>query len=73
MFPMVPYHALPALHEEMKQYCPTPYPSLWAAYREIVPALIRQTRDPAWHVVRQLPDGAQPYEVPAPKAALAVA
>ncbi|HEY7747933.1 MAG TPA: fatty acid desaturase family protein [Aestuariivirgaceae bacterium] len=55
MFPMVPYHALPRLHEEMKQYCPPPYPSILAAYREIVPALLRQRREPQWHVVRELP------------------
>ena len=27
MFPMVPYHALPRLHEVIKHDCPTPYPS----------------------------------------------
>ena len=26
MFPMVPYHALPELHEEIKHDCPPPYP-----------------------------------------------
>ena len=55
MFPMVPYHQLPALHEEMKPYCPAPYPSVWAAYREIVPALLRQVREPGWSIERQLP------------------
>ena len=42
MFPMVPYHALPALHAEMKADCPPPTTSVWAAYREIVPTLLRQ-------------------------------
>lgn len=59
MFPMVPYHALPLLHAEMKPYCPDPYPSTWAAYREIVPAIIRQIREPGWAIQRKLPESAQ--------------
>ncbi|MEZ5666525.1 MAG: fatty acid desaturase family protein [Alphaproteobacteria bacterium] len=55
MFPMVPFHALPALHEEIKADCPPPYPSTLAAYREIFPALIRQHRNPDWWVDRKLP------------------
>jgi fatty acid desaturase len=55
MFPMVPYYALPKLHELIKDQCPPPYPSLLAAYREIVPALIRQWRDPTYYVKRELP------------------
>lgn len=55
IFPMVPYHALPRLHEAAKAYCPTPYPNCWAAYREIIPALFRQTKDPSWFVRRPLP------------------
>ncbi|MFO1039582.1 MAG: fatty acid desaturase family protein [Geminicoccaceae bacterium] len=60
MFPMVPYHALPKLHEAMKADCPPPYPSCWAAYKEIVPAILRQVREPTWFVQRQLPPGARP-------------
>ncbi len=56
MFPLVPYHALPRLHEAVKDDCPTPYPGLLSAWREIVPAVLRQVRDPAWHVKRRLPD-----------------
>ena len=56
MFPLVPYHALPALHEAIKDDQPTPYPSLLAAWREIIPAVLRQRRDPAYHVKRALPD-----------------
>ncbi|HSA82803.1 MAG TPA: fatty acid desaturase family protein, partial [Geminicoccaceae bacterium] len=55
MFPMVPYHALPRLHEEMKADCPPPYSGLWEAYREIIPAVLRQLRDPTHFVRRQLP------------------
>lgn len=70
MFPMVPYHALPALHEEMKADCPPPCPSMWAAYQEIVPAIVRQLRDPSHFIRRQLPPGAAPSQ-PAPAAATA--
>ena len=52
MFPMVPYHALPRLHEAVKADCPPAYPSLWAAYREMVPGLWRQWRDPSYAVRR---------------------
>ncbi|MCF7675118.1 MAG: NADH:ubiquinone reductase (Na(+)-transporting) subunit F [Akkermansiaceae bacterium] len=55
MFPLVPYHRLPELHEAVKNDCPTPYSSIFNAWREIVPALLHQVRDPAWHVKRQLP------------------
>lgn len=56
MFPLVPYHALPKLHEAVKDDMPKPYPSLLAAWREIIPAIFRQVKDPAWHVKRKLPD-----------------
>ncbi|MFA7342767.1 MAG: NADH:ubiquinone reductase (Na(+)-transporting) subunit F [Terrimicrobiaceae bacterium] len=55
MFPLVPYHALPLLHEEVKDDCPVPYPNLFDAWREIIPAILRQVKDPAWHVKRRLP------------------
>ena len=55
MFPLVPYHALPALHEAVKDDCPPPYPSILASYREIVPAVLKQISDPAYHVKRELP------------------
>ncbi|HEU5081084.1 MAG TPA: NADH:ubiquinone reductase (Na(+)-transporting) subunit F [Opitutaceae bacterium] len=56
MFPLVPYHALPKLHEAVKHDMPTPYPGLWSAWREIVPAVLRQVRDPSFHVKRLLPE-----------------
>ncbi|MEY4489090.1 MAG: hypothetical protein RIQ79_1598 [Verrucomicrobiota bacterium] len=56
MFPLVPYHALPRLHEVVKADMPTPYPGLLAAWREIVPAVLRQVKDPAYHVKRALPE-----------------
>lgn len=55
MFPLVPYHALPRLHDAVKDDCPKPYPSLLSAWREIASSLLRQVKDPAHHVKRQLP------------------
>ena len=48
MFPSVPYHALPQLHELVKDELPRPFPSMWSAYRTILPALWRQRRDPSY-------------------------
>jgi Na+-transporting NADH:ubiquinone oxidoreductase subunit F len=56
MFPLVPYHALPKLHEAVKDDCPAPYPSLVAAWREIIPTMFRQVRDPGYYVRRKLPE-----------------
>ena len=61
MFPMVPYHRLPDLHEVMKADTPRPYASTIEAYREIIPAILRQRKDPEWYVKRELPPSAKPY------------
>jgi fatty acid desaturase len=66
MFPMVPYHALPALHEEVKTDTPEPYRNLLEAYREIIPALLRQVKDPAYYVKRELPESAKPIPISIP-------
>jgi fatty acid desaturase len=66
MFPMVPYHALPALHEEMKADAPPAYHGLWEAYGEIIPALWKQAKDPTYFVRRQLPPNAIPFPVSMP-------
>ncbi|MCX6080817.1 MAG: NADH:ubiquinone reductase (Na(+)-transporting) subunit F [Chloroflexi bacterium] len=55
MFPLVPYHALPKLHELIKADTPRPYHGLLEAYREIVPTLLRQAKDPGYFVQRELP------------------
>lgn len=55
MFPLVPFHALPQLHEVIKDDCPPPYPSLFSAWCEILPAVLKQVKDPAYHVKRGLP------------------
>lgn len=62
MFPLVPYHALPKLHELIKDDCPTPYNSITDAFREIIPAVRKQMKDPTYFVDRKLPEGAGKLE-----------
>jgi fatty acid desaturase len=59
MFPMVPYHALPRLHEAIKADCPAPYRSSIEAYREIIPTVLRQVKEPTYFIRRELPPGAK--------------
>jgi fatty acid desaturase len=61
MFPMVPYHRLPELHEKIKHDLPAPSPSIAAAYREVLPALKRQLRYEDYFLRRELPATARPY------------
>lgn len=61
MFPMVPFHALPALHEELKRDFPAASPSFLSALKEVIAALRKQRYDPGYIVLRKLPDTAQPY------------
>lgn len=56
MFPLVPYHALPKLHELIKHDCPPPYTSIYSAWKEIWPTLLKQVKNPYYHVKRELPE-----------------
>jgi len=64
MFPLVPYHNLPRLHEVVKPDMPPPYTSIWNAWREIVPAVLRQVKDPGYFVKRKLPTPTVHTEAP---------
>ncbi|MEO1246398.1 MAG: fatty acid desaturase [Pseudomonadota bacterium] len=57
MYPMVPYHQLGNLHAAIKDDLPPTYCGVVEAWREILPALVRQMRDPSYFVDRsaQLP------------------
>lgn len=61
MFPMVPYHALPRLHDLIKDDLPAANPSIWAAYKEMWPAVRRQLRNEEYFLKRELPPTAKPY------------
>jgi fatty acid desaturase len=56
MYPTVPYHALPKLHEKLKDQLPRPYNGLAEAYREMATTFIRQQKDPSYFVRPVLPD-----------------
>lgn len=61
MFPMVPFHALPKLHDLIKHDLPAPNRSMWEAYREMVPVLLRQLKYEDHFLKRELPPTARPY------------
>ena len=56
MFTMVPYYALPRLHKLIKEDCPPSYPTIYSAWKEILPTLLRQVKDPSYYVERKLPE-----------------
>jgi fatty acid desaturase len=55
MNPTVPFHRLPALYGKIEHDCPPAYPSSFAAWKEMIPALWQQKKDPTYFVVRPLP------------------
>lgn len=61
MYPMVPYYSLPELHEIIKHDLPEPNPSIFAAYKELVIAIMRQRREPGYFLKKSLPSTARPY------------
>ena len=70
LMPMTPFHALPKLHEAVKDQMPPVYKSLWEAYKELIPALIKQaTGDPGYRVMRPIPQDLETETVEALAAA----
>lgn len=61
MFTMVPYYHLPRLHELIKHDTPPPEPSILAAFRRLVPVLVKQLRYEDAVIIPPLPEGATPY------------
>ena len=54
MFPMVPSYNLPKLHEIIKDKLPKPQ-TLIEAYKEIIPAVIRKSKDPSYYIQVNIP------------------
>ena len=73
MFPMVPYHALPRLHEAIRHDLPAPNRSIAEAFREMWPALRRQLASEDYFLHRELPPTARPYRLDFHTAALGTA
>ena len=55
IFPTVPSYNLPKIHELIKDQLPTTRKGLWGAYKEILPALIKQAKDPDYKIPLTVP------------------
>jgi MocE subfamily Rieske [2Fe-2S] domain protein len=62
MFPLVPYHALPKLHELVGPDSPPAYKNILDAYKEIIPTVLKQSKDPDFFIQRPIPASSQPTE-----------
>ena len=56
MFPMVPSYNLKKLHHIIKNQNPPPKNGLWDAYKEIIPAIIKQSKNPNYVLKVKLPN-----------------
>jgi len=72
MFPMVPFHRLPALHARIKDDLPAPNRSIVQAYAELLPVLKRQLAYDDFFLKRELPATARPYRQDLDAAALGI-
>ena len=55
MFPTVPAYNLDKLHHHIKDQLPKPKNGLIDAYREIIPALIKQREDENYFIKKDIP------------------
>ena len=55
LFPLVPYRNLGRLHQLVKADMPKPYNGLLEAWREVLPTILRQMKDPTYYIRRPLP------------------
>ncbi|MEP2532873.1 fatty acid desaturase [Shimia sp.] len=61
MFTMVPYYRLPDLHKLIQHELPAPEPSIYAAFRRLLPVLWKQLKNQDAVIIPDLPNGASPY------------
>ncbi|MEO0487023.1 MAG: fatty acid desaturase [Pseudomonadota bacterium] len=61
IFTAIPYYHLPEAHKLLRHEMPAPDPSIWAAYRRLIPVLRKQLTYQEAVIVPELPDGATPY------------
>ena len=55
MFPQVPSYNLKKLHALIKDQMPPARKGLWGAYKEIIPALMKQAKDPNYKISLAIP------------------
>ena len=46
IFPQVPFYNLPKLHEYIKSQCPMPNTSFYDGMKTMIPAIVKQAKDP---------------------------
>ena len=56
MFPTVPSYNLPKLHAMIKDQMPPVKKGLWGAYSEIIPAILKQSKDPNYKIILSVPN-----------------
>ena len=55
VFPQVPFYNLSKLHKLIRNQLPKSNSGLIDAYREIIPAILKQSRDPLYEIQKELP------------------
>ena len=55
MFPMIPSYNLKKLHELIKDQLPPIKKNLWQTYKEIIPAIVKQAKNPSYKIYVKLP------------------
>lgn len=55
MFPLVPFHALEGLHDKVRDHYPKTYQGYWSVYRDLLPTLVKQVKDPDLYIHHELP------------------
>ena len=55
MFPSVPSYNLPKLSNLIKDQLPKANTSLYDAYKEILPAIVKQHKDNSYHILKEVP------------------
>jgi fatty acid desaturase len=55
VFPQVPFYNLPKLHELIKSQLPKSNRGLIDAYWEIIPAILKQSKDSSYNIEKELP------------------
>jgi len=60
MFPAIPFYNLPALRKEIEQDLPPVQHGLLAVWREIIPVVKRQWKEPGYYYVPEIPGAGLP-------------
>ena len=55
VFPQVPFYNLPKLHELIKSQLPKSNRGFIDAYWEIIPAMLKQSKDSTYNIEKELP------------------